>query len=190
MKKKTILKYIIIAIYVIYISSIIGFLKENQLNKVLIIACCIVGTAVLGIINKKINKILDNSIYINLSIFILIAALFGTCLGFYSINHYDDFLHLYSGILSCNMGYLIIKYFNNESNLINMHKAFIIIFLFMFAMGVASLWEIMEFSIDTLFGAHTQIGGLQDTMIDMIDAFVGAIISIPYFIKKLKSEHT
>ena len=68
----------------------------------------------------------------------------------------------------------------------DMNKLFVIIFLFMFSMGVASLWEIMEFSIDNLFGMHTQIGGLNDTMIDMIDGLVGTIISMPFFLKSLK----
>ena len=66
------------------------------------------------------------------------------------------------------------------------NKVFVIIFLFMFTMGVASIWEIMEFSLDNILGTHTQIGGLEDTM---IDALIGAFISIPYFIKKLSDEY-
>ena len=56
----------------------------------------------------------------------------------------------------------------------------------MFTMGLASLWEVAEFSLDSLFGMNTQIGGLSDTMIDMIDEIAGGIISIPYFLIKIK----
>ena len=70
------------------------------------------------------------------------------------------------------------------------NKVFVMIFLFMFTMGVASLWEIMEFSLDNILGTHTQIGGLEDTMIDMVDALIGAIISIPYFIRKMSDKHS
>lgn len=182
-------KWIIGFIYILYIISIVWFLKEKKLFELGIVVFCIVSTFILGIINKKINKLLDNSIYINLVIFIMVSSLLGSCFKFYSINHYDDFLHLYSGILSCNIAYLIIRYFNNEENIKMVNKIFVIIFLFMFTMGVASIWEIMEFSLDNILGTHTQIGGLNDTIIDMIDALIGSIISIPYFIRKLSNEY-
>ena len=190
MRKREKKKWIIDFIYIVYMASIIWFLKERKLFEFGIVVFCIVSTLILGIVNKKVNKLLDNSIYINLVIFIMVSSLLGSCFKFYSINHYDDFLHLYSGILSCNIAYLIIRYFNNEENIKMVNKVFVIIFLFMFTMGVASLWEIMEFSLDNILGTHTQIGGLEDTMIDMVDALIGAIISIPYFIRKMSDKHS
>ena len=189
MRKREKKKWIIDFIYIVYMASIIWFLKERKLFEFEIVVFCIVSTLILGIVNKKVNKLLDNSTYINLVIFIMVSSLLGSCFKFYSINHYDDFLHLYSGVLSCNIAYLIIRYFNNEENIKMVNKVFVIIFLFMFTMGVASLWEIMELSLDNILGTHTQIGGLEDTMIDMIDALIGAIISIPYFIRKLSDEY-
>ena len=189
MRKREKKKWIIDFIYIVYMASIIWFLKERKLFEFGIVVFCIVSTLILGRVNKKVNKLLDNSIYINLVIFIMVSSLLGSCFKFYSINHYDDFLHLYSGVLSCNVAYLIIRYFNNEENIKMVNKVFIIIFLFMFTMGVASLWEIMEFSLDNILGTHTQIGGLEDTMIDMVDALIGAVISIPYFIRKLSDEY-
>ena len=189
MRKREKKKWIIDFIYIVYMASIIWFLKERKLFEFGIVVFCIVSTLILGIVNKKVNKLLDNSIYINLVIFIMVSSLLGSCFKFYSINHYDDFLHLYSGILSCNVAYLIIRYFNNEENIKMVNKVFVMIFLFMFTMGVASIWEIMEFSLDNILGTHTQIGGLEDTMIDMVDALIGAVISIPYFIRKLSDEY-
>ena len=189
MRKREKKKWIIDFIDIVYMASIIWFLKERKLFEFGIVVFCIVSTLILGIVNKKVNKLLDNSIYINLVIFIMVSSLLGSCFKFHSINHYDDFLHLYSGVLSCNVAYLIIRYFNNEENIKMVNKVFIIIFLFMFTMGVASLWEIMEFSLDNILGTHTQIGGLEDTMIDMVDALIGAVISIPYFIRKLSDEY-
>ena len=58
--------------------------------------------------------------------------------------------------------------------------------MFMFNMGVASLWEIIEFLLDRFVGTHTQIGGLSDTVIDMIDALICSIITIPFIIKYSK----
>lgn len=172
--------FIINLIYLLYIISGIWFIKEKMFFELSIVAFCLIGTFILSILNKKLNKLVDNSIYINLVVFIMVASLLGSCFGFYDINHYDDFLHLYSGILCCNVAYLVIRYFNEKND---MSKLFVIIFLFMFTMGVASLWEIMEFSMDNILGTNTQVGGLTDTVIDMIDALIGAVISIPYFVK-------
>ncbi|SCH40845.1 MULTISPECIES: hypothetical protein [unclassified Romboutsia] len=189
MKNKKIIKCFLIVIYSIYLASSVYFFKENEMQKIITIGLCIIGTIALSIINIKYNKLLDNGIFVNLTFFIFISVLLGTCFKFYNINHYDDFLHLYSGIITCNIAYLIIKYFNNSENINNMNIIFIITFLFMFVMGIASMWEILEFTIDSLFGMHTQIGGLKDTMIDMIDALIGSIISIPYFTLKLKNKN-
>jgi hypothetical protein len=52
-------------------------------------------------------------------------------------------------------------------------------------MGFASVCEIIEYSLDTLFKMNTQQGGLTDTMHDMIDALFGSIIMIIYYIKKI-----
>lgn len=53
-------------------------------------------------------------------------------------------------------------------------------------MGFASICEIVEYSLDTIFKMNTQQGGLTDTMNDMIDALFGSIIMIVYYIKKYK----
>ncbi|MDL0258489.1 hypothetical protein QQO98_10040, partial [Clostridioides difficile] len=78
----------------------------------------------------------------------------------------------------------IIKYFYTQREISKMSKVFLVIFLFMFSMGVASLWEIGEFLMDTFVGTTTQAGGLEDTMIDMVDALIGTIITIPFIVKK------
>ncbi len=35
---------------------------------------------------------------------------------------------------------------------------------------------------------HTQVGGLTDTVMDMIDALVGCLVSIPYALKKIRNK--
>ena len=55
----------------------------------------------------------------------------------------------------------------------------------MFSMAVASLWEILEFTIDQIWAINCQAGGLNDSMIDMIDSLIGTIIIIPFLIRRL-----
>ena len=54
-------------------------------------------------------------------------------------------------------------------------------------MGFASVFEIIEYTLDTVFKMSTQKGGLKDTMQDMIDALLGCSIMIIYYIKNIKS---
>ncbi|WP_323782306.1 hypothetical protein [Thalassovita sp.] len=49
------------------------------------------------------------------------------------------------------------------------------LFAFCFAMAVGTMWEIFEFTMDSLFGFNTQKSGLQDTMGDLIVDGTGAI---------------
>lgn len=183
-RKVNIFTFIICFIYLV--SAIYSLLKK-EFGTIGLIASCIGVNIVLLISNKKLNRLVDNNIYVILSLFIMASILFGTSFGFYdSIKYYDDFLHLWSGIVSTNIAYILIRCFINSECIKGINKIFIITFLFMFTMGLASLWEVAEFSLDSLFGMNTQIGGLSDTMIDMIDALAGGIISIPYFIIKIK----
>jgi len=59
---------------------------------------------------------------------------------------------------------------------LDLHPKFIAFFAFIFAMGMGSVWEIFEFSMDQLFGMNMQKSGLVDTMWDLIVYGVGALI--------------
>ena len=91
-------------------------------------------------------------------------------------------MHFWSGFITVKIGFTIIK--TIEISNFN-SKLLVIILLFFFAMGFASICEIVEYSLDTIFKMNTQQGGLTDTMNDMIDALFGSIIMIVYYIKKI-----
>ncbi|MCR8746945.1 hypothetical protein [Romboutsia lituseburensis] len=187
MGNKNTTKYITILLLIIYLWSIAIFVKDKNTMNILIASICTVGTIILYFVHKKFTRLIDNNLYIVSALFVMISSLLGSCYGFYDINHYDDFLHLWSGLITSSIAFSIITFFHSDNDLKNINKYFIIIYVFMFSMGVASLWEISEFFIDKFLGMHTQAGGLVDTMIDMIDALVGTIIMIPFIYKKLNS---
>ncbi len=186
MDKNKLTKYITLLLYIMYAFSASFFIKEKDFINIIIIVFCVVATIALVIINKKNKKLLSDKLYLVSALFIMISSLLGSCYKFYDINHYDDFLHIWSGLISCTVAFSLITFFYNEHQLKDLNKVFLIIFLFMFSMGVASLWEIAEFFLDTYFGMNMQVGGLKDTIIDMIDALVGTVIMIPFIIKKKK----
>ncbi|MCC0635261.1 MULTISPECIES: hypothetical protein [unclassified Clostridioides] len=178
------LKPITILLYIVYVLCAIFFATNRAFGNVGLVAISLIGTFILSILNRQNKRLLSNELYIVLVLFIMFASLLGTCFNFYDINYYDDFLHLWSGIISCIVAFSTIKYFYIQKDISKMSKIFLVIFVFMFSMGVASLWEIGEFLMDTFIGTTTQAGGLEDTMIDMVDALIGTIITIPFIIKK------
>lgn len=187
MKNKNTTKYVTILLLIIYLGSIAIFVKEKNTMNILIASICTVGTIILYFVHKKYTRLIDNNLYIVSALFVMISSLLGSCYGFYDINHYDDFLHLWSGLITVSIAFSIMTFFHSDNDLKKINKYFIIIYVFMFSMGVASLWEISEFLIDRFLGMNMQVGGLVDTMIDMIDALVGSIIMLPFIYKKLNS---
>ncbi|WP_042274891.1 membrane protein [Faecalimicrobium dakarense] len=180
-------KYLTIALSIVYIFSIIYFFINKEGGKSGTSIACLLGTIVLYIGSKKYNKLINDKLYNVLVLFILSSSLLGSCYRLYDkINHYDDFLHFWSGFINVSVAFSILNYFNKEELASKMSKFFIVIYLFTFSMGISSLCEITEFLLDVFGGLNTQSGGLTDTMVDMIDSLVGSMIMVPIVIRKIK----
>ncbi len=177
------INYFDIVICIIYIISIGYFLFNKDYKNVALPTVAFVINLIIRFAYSKNFIILDSSLYIVGSLFILFCLVFGSSFRFYdSIKHYDDFLHFWSGFITVKIGFNIIKIVK-VSNFTS--KLLAVILLFFFTMGFASVCEIVEYTLDTLFKMNTQQGGLTDTMNDMIDALFGSIIMIIYYIKKI-----
>ncbi|PTB91160.1 hypothetical protein C9993_12715, partial [Marinobacter sp. Z-F4-2] len=88
-----------------------------------------------------------------------------------------------SGFLLGILGFLLVHIMNETENIhVHMKPGFVAFFAFMFALGVGALWEIFEFTMDSLFGMNMQkpmLGdpsGLTDTMWDLIVDATGALV--------------
>jgi len=93
------------------------------------------------------------------------------------------------------IGFLLVYILNESKHVeLEMSAAFIVLFAFLFAVAIGTVWEIYEFLMDTFFGLNMQkemFGdptGLTDTMWDMIvnaaGAFVISFIGWRYIKKK------
>ena len=184
-KTASVKKYSVMVLLAFYVVSLIRFLILKDLMGISVSVFSIFATISLIILNRKKERLLEDKLFIALIWYICIASVLGSGYGFYDINHYDDFLHVVSGLLSSTAAISILKYFNDEESVSKINKVFIIIYVFMFSMGVASLWEIGEFSMDNILHTNTQVGGLTDTVMDMIDAMVGSIATIICIRKKI-----
>lgn len=120
-----------------------------------------------------------------MTIAFIVAALFlGETRDFYGrFWWWDIALHTTSGVLLGILGFLLV-YVLNETPRIELHMqpGFVAFFAFCFAVACGAVWEIFEFTMDSVFGANMQkpmLGdpsGLTDTMWDLIVDALGALV--------------
>ncbi len=139
------------------------------------------------IFSIKINTYLS-TIYV---IFITLAHFLGSIVDLYhEIYWYDSFTHFLSGIVvSFFATYLLVvfKKYDKKSIIFN------ILFIFGISFLVAGLWEMFEFTSDKLFGKDAQnvlTTGVDDTMKDMIVAFLGTLLYVVLYIYEEANKRT
>ena len=99
------------------------------------------------------------------------------------IKHYyikfwwwDVLLHTVSGIGFGFAGFIIL-YTLYTYQRVKASPLLISVFSFCFAVAIGTVWEICEFSMDSIFGLNMQKSGLVDTMWDLIVDSVGALFT-------------
>ena len=189
MKMQNIFKIIHIIIYLIYAVCIGYFVTVRDFRSIILCILSLIGIIILIILNKKYKHLFGNLLVNSLIIFITIAIVGGTCFDFYKFNHFDDVLHITSGFIGC-MAARILFYFSKNETDTPRKRVFFVIYLFMFSMGTASIWELIEFGLDKYLGFDCQAGGLTDTMFDTFDCLIGSIIATVYYYFKIRKKGT
>lgn len=194
-------------------------MDKRKLNKILeillrIILCIIV---VIKIINKDssdienvvacfflsfydyfLNKIfkinLSDNAKISIIIFIYMALFLGTLCNFYDKFYWWDIvLHFTSGIIAYNIGKEIILIILKDKKSLKNNHTLICLFAFLFAMTVGSVWEILEYLMDSIMNLDTQVArefmgraAIKDTMTDLISSTISITILLIYDLIKNK----
>lgn len=122
-------------------------------------------------------------------IFIFISEFLGCIVNLFKyISWFDTFSHFVSGIYFFIIGIKILRIMEKYDN---KNTFFNILFAIAISLSSACIWEIFEFSADTLFGMNLQHNidtGVIDTMEDIIACTLGAFLSgITYKIYKKES---
>ena len=185
MKKQNIFSIIHITIYLIYASCIVYFVTVRNFRSIIVSILSLIGIIILIILNKKYRHLFGNLLVNTLIIFIAISILGGTCFDFYRFNHFDDVLHITSGFIGCMVARILFYFSQNETD-IPRKRIFFVIYMFMFSMGIASIWELIEFGLDRYLGFDCQAGGLTDTMFDILDCLIGRVIATIYYYFKIR----
>lgn len=178
--------------FVLFISGIIYTIKygfEKEFSYTLIALALLVIVFVPAILKKIKIELLPEMEFLFL-IFVLLAQLLGSLMKLYDqIWYFDKLVHFASGFLSSLVGiYLLVKSEKYDKKSIGFNCLFIIFT----ALSVASIWEIFEFTCDNILGNDAQRvlnSGVTDTMLDIIVAFLAAIlISVMYAFEEVNKK--
>ncbi len=109
--------------------------------------------------------------------FIFMTLFMGKMYRYYSIwPLWDFFLHWLSGVILGFFALTALKSLAGRKVYPLLPPALVSVFIFLFSVTGATLWEFWEFAGDQLFGFDSQLFSLVDTMSDMISGSIGALI--------------
>lgn len=130
------------------------------------------------IIEKRLNIKFPGIFEVIVVLFLFCSIYLGSINSFYdSIWWWDLAMHAVSGIIIAAMGFSLVDILNrNERFSIDLSPMFVVIFSFSFALAIGTIWEIYEFTMDSVFGMNMQKSGLVDTMWDLIFDAIGALV--------------
>lgn len=137
--------------------------------------------------NVVAKKSLPTAISVACAIFVFLACCLGTAMDFYhKIWFYDLAMHGVSGFLCCAIIFMFIMDWNGSK----LSPMGCLVTIFGFSMGVAALWEVMEYASDFITGGDAQRvlesmaagkSPISDTMEDIIAALVGSLVFFAAF---------
>lgn len=191
MLKKNYKKEIVLAntIRILLILSIIISIKTQNWLNLFIAISTLVLTYLPYMITRKNGIKLPASFQIVILSFIFAAQFLGELRNYYyKFWWWDIMLHTFSGVILGMVGFLLIYILNREEKIeLIMSPFFLALFSFTFALCMGALWEIFEFSMDSIFGLNMQKSGLVDTMWDLIVDSIGALVTSinGYFYQKI-----
>lgn len=175
---KMINKFLIILTIVLSVFIIFG---EFDRGIVIVLKdSSIVLTLLFPYILKRLFKIdISDGVIFVWIVFIILSHFLGVICELYNEWYYfDKVSHTFSGVLSGTVAVMILDRLKIKN------VSFGILFILSFTSMCAFLWEVFEFTCNALFGGDAQrviATGVNDTMMDMIVAFVGSLFVCLYY---------
>ncbi len=154
---------------------------------------CAFGIVALNLpsfIEKRFKIAIPSDMIIAYAVFLFCAIYLGEVRSFYyNVPHWDTILHTFSGAMLGALGFTLISFLNKTDGIpVNLSPLFVAIFTFCFAAGLGVVWEVYEFTMDSILLTNMQkfalengtplIGqaALRDTMKDLIVDCIGALV--------------
>ncbi|MBE6088513.1 MAG: hypothetical protein E7206_10830 [Clostridium beijerinckii] len=178
--------YFELFLYALAVICSIYFLIRGDMQRTLQPILIILVLTVIKVLINKSRIPISTGLRFSVLAFIFVTMFFANEFKGYSfIPYLDKIEHLSSGVILFYIGSLILELINkNETNKLNVKT--IILFSLFFAIAMAGVWEIYEFTTDRLFGLRSQNNSLVDTMGDIICGSIGALFTSIYTYKNFK----
>ncbi|WP_246514219.1 MULTISPECIES: hypothetical protein [Exiguobacterium] len=139
-------------------------------------AAGIVSGLIPFILEKVFKTEFDAKMKVAYILFLFASQYLGSIVGLYSNGWWDTFLHVLSGIFIAFLGYDFFSRLDDDIRL-EMPKRFVFVYIVVFAMAGAALWEMYEFTSDLVLNTTMQGNGNDDTMVDIVAGSLGGIIA-------------
>ncbi len=180
-------------------------LKSDYL---LMLTQCALGLVVMMIptlITRHFKLIVPGVMCILYYAFLYCAIFLGEIFSFYyRIPVWDSLLHAMSAAMLSTLGFILVDWLNKDEHVkLSMNPIFVSLFAFSFALMIGTLWEIYEFSFDSILGLNMQKARLEDgtplvgnaaltdTMKDLIiDALAALLVAIIGLLTNLRKSKT
>ena len=169
-----------ILIFIISLISVCFFVKDLNMglyNKLVPDISMILVLFLPRIFCKIFKFKISDALELLYIIFMILALFIGGVINLYNTTWwYDIVMHFISGLVTAVIGLLVLNWFKmyKKSN-----KLFNALYIIMFVLFIASLWEFLEYGIDVFLNQNMQHvieTGVSDTMQDMLVAFLGSVI--------------
>lgn len=186
-----------------------GKIEKIKNDYLLMILQCMLGLVVMTLpsaIARRWKLEIPNPIYVLYYVFLYCAVFLGEVADFYyTVPHWDTVLHFFSGAMLSALGFILVDLLNRAENVrVNLSPLFVSLFAFCFALASGAVWEIYEYTVDTVMHLNMQkyateagvelVGraALRDTMKDIIfDALAALMVAVlGYFSNIRKKEKT
>jgi uncharacterized membrane protein YjdF len=161
---------------------VLAFVLALYQNRSLILVMSVAGFVLTFspyILKRVFKTEIPGSFEIIVLLFIYGVLFIGEVRGLFAeFFWWDIFLN---GIAAVALGFigLTVMYVMYRGNVIKAGPYVMAVFAFCFAVAIGALWELFEFSMDSVFGFNLQKTGLGDTMKDMAVNAIGAgLVSI------------
>lgn len=184
----------------ILIAGLVGAIWEQHWFNVVIISGIVIITFIPILLARTFAVVIPPEFQLMAIGFIFASLFLGEVHGYYTrFWWWDIVLHTSSGFLLGIIGFLMVYLLNETEHIsLNLKPGFVSLFAFLFALGMGTLWEVFEFSVDELLGMNMQspmLGnatGLTDTMWDLIVDAIGALVIaiLGYGYLKTREKHS
>ena len=177
---------------------------RSRADYALMLLECMLGIFVIhvpSLLAKKLRFVFPPFLYSLYIVFLYCAIFLGEVRSFYyAVPYWDNILHCMSSVMSGIFGFMMISILNRgRGATTRLSPVFTALFAFCFSVMVGAVWEIYEFSFDSILGLNMQkarledgtplIGNaaLTDTMKDLIiDALAALAVAVVGLVNNLR----